>query len=270
MEAIRSILPLCDKVIVAVGNSDDQTRSLVTSIDPKVEVIDTTWNDSLRKGGEVLAVETNKAFQAIGEEYDWAFYIQGDEVIHEKFLPIIKEGLLNYRNQSSVDGLLFNYKHFYGSYDYVGTSSSWYRKEIRIIKNNKSFYSYRDAQGFRKKGNQKLSVKQIEAFVYHYGWVKDPRAQQRKQEEFHKLWHNDDWVDKNVVKADRFDYSIVDALKSFNETHPQVMLNRIERSNWKFDFDISKNNLSFKEKIKTIIEKITGFRIGEYKNYRIN
>jgi len=60
-----------------------------------------------------------------------------------------------------------------------------------------------------------LHVKAIDAYVYHYGWVKDPRAMQLKQEQFHKLWHDQEWIDKNVIKADTFDYSKIDSLSKF-------------------------------------------------------
>src|SRR5687767_12636501 len=82
-EALQSILPLCDEVVVAVGMSDDDTRDVVTSLSPKIRVIDTVWDEQLREGGRVLAVETDKAFRAIGPDSDWCIYIQGDEVMHE-------------------------------------------------------------------------------------------------------------------------------------------------------------------------------------------
>ncbi len=60
LEAIRSILPLCDEVVVAVGRSEDGTRELIEGLgDPRIRIIDTEWDDSLREGGRVLAVETN-------------------------------------------------------------------------------------------------------------------------------------------------------------------------------------------------------------------
>ncbi len=270
VEAINSILPLCDDFIVAVGNSEDKTLDLIKNINPdKIKIIETIWDDTLREGGQVLAVETNKAFQAINKDADWCFYIQADEVLHEKYFNVIKKAMETYKNDKKVDGLLFKYLHFYGSYDYVGTSSNWYRNEIRIIKNNKKIYSYKDAQGFRKENNLKLRVKLIDAYMYHYGWVKTPEAMQRKQENFHKLWHSDDWLEKNIIKKDKFDYSEIDALKLFEGTHPKCMQNRINEKNWKFDYDLSYNNLTFKEKIKNFVEKISKIRLGEYKNYKI-
>jgi hypothetical protein len=266
-EAIRSILPVCDEFVVAVGNSDDATLELISSIDPlKIRIVKTIWDDTLREGGRVLAIETDKAYSAISEDTDWAFYIQGDEVVHEKYLEPIKNAMLKWKDHPDVDGLLFDYLHFYGSYDYIGSSSQWYPHEIRVIRKSESIHSFRDAQGFRKGDNQKLRVKPANACMYHYGWVKDPLAMQRKQENFNKLWHPDSWLEKNVVKAEAFDYSEIDALELFKGTHPEVMLNRIEKKNWKFDYDIAFINLSLQDRFKALLRKYTGIEIG-YKNY---
>ncbi|MEO5645227.1 MAG: glycosyltransferase family 2 protein [Bacteroidia bacterium] len=270
VEAIRSILPLCDEVIVAVGKSEDATLELIKSInDPKIKIIETVWDDTLREGGKVLADETNKAYNAISEKADWCFYIQGDEVIHEKYLPAIKEGMLKWKGDKSVEGLLFNYTHFYGSYDFTGDSRKWYRKEIRIVRKNSAISSYKDAQGFRKTGNTKLYVKQIDAYVYHYGWVKPPEAMQAKQESFHKMWHDDQWMKENIPVIDKFDYSQIDSLAKFTGTHPQVMQERINKQNWKFDFDPTKKKWGIKMWLLMWVEKKTGKRIGEYRNYEL-
>ncbi len=269
IEAIQSILPVCDKLVVAVGESEDETLDLIKNLSSdKIRIVETVWDDSLREGGKVLADETNKAFQTIGDEFDWCFYIQGDEVVHEKYLENIKAAMQDNLDNPKVQGLLFKYKHFYGSYDYVGESYRWYRNEIRIVRNNKNVYSFRDAQGFRIDDNKMLYVKAIDAEVYHYGWVKDPAAMQKKQEEFNKLWHNDEWIDKNVRKADEFDYSIIDVLKKFEDIHPKVMKERISRLNWKFDYDLSYNKLKAKDRVKKFLEGF-GFSLGQYQNYKL-
>ncbi|HEV7622183.1 MAG TPA: glycosyltransferase family 2 protein, partial [Flavisolibacter sp.] len=187
VEALSSILPLCDEVVVAVGKSEDDTRDLVASIDPKkIKILDTVWDDTLTEGGRVLAVETDKAFQAIGKDSDWCFYIQGDEVLHDQYYDEIYNGMKRWKDEKIVDGLLFKYRHFYGSFDYTGSSSKWYRNEIRVIKNDKSIYAYRDAQGFRKGDNQKLRVKPLNAYIHHYGWVREPKAMFAKSADFGK------------------------------------------------------------------------------------
>lgn len=270
VEAITSILPICDEFVVAVGNSEDETLQLIKNINsPKIKIIETVWDDNLRQGGQVLAIETNKAFDAISSDTDWCFYIQSDECVHEKYLDSIKQAMLQYKDDKRVDGLLFNYTHFYGTYNYVGNSRRWYRKEIRIIRNDKNIRSYKDAQGFRKRDNSKLNVKPISAEIYHYGWVKPPKAQQAKQEHFHKMWHNDEWMKKNIAQVEEFDYSQIDSLEEFKGTHPKVFQSRVASVNWNFNFDSSQIKLSIKDRFLLFIEKTTGWKIGEYKNYKV-
>lgn len=269
VEAITSILPLCDEMVVAVGNSEDSTRGLIEGIgSPKIRIIDTIWDDSLREGGRVLAVETEKAFAALSPQADWAFYIQGDEVIHEKYLPALKAAMEQYKDDNRVEGLLLNYLHFYGSYDFTGDSRRWYRREVRIVRPHKAVSSFRDAQGFRY-DNRLIRVKPVDAWVYHYGWVKPPELQQDKQEYFNKLWHDDEWMEKNIPKAEKFDYSGIDSLSHFTGTHPQVMNQRVKTHNWTFDFDPTQKKFSLLSRLLYRIEKSTGWRPGEYKNFKL-
>jgi len=271
VEAITSILPVCDEFIVAVGDSDDDTLGLISRIDPdKIKIVETQWDESLRKGGRVLALETDKAFARVSEDSDWAFYIQGDEVVHEKYLETVYNSMLQYKDDPIIDGLLFKYLHFYGSFDYVGASSRWYTHEIRVIRNNKSIYSYRDAQGFRKGDNEKLRVKPIDACVYHYGWVKEPKTMQSKLENNSRYWHDDQWINENIKTEDRsYAYDRhVSELSLFSGEHPRVMKERIEAKNWKFNYDISRNRKTPKDRLKSFLSKVFGLDFA-YKNYTI-
>lgn len=269
VEAIRSILPLCDEIVVAAGDSEDDTRALISSIDSsRIKIIDTVWDPKLRLGGEVLASETNKALQAINSNPDWCFYIQGDEVMHEQYIETVRKGMLQWKDNRDVDGLLFKYKHFYGSFDYVATSSKWYRNEVRIVRPGRNIYSYRDAQGFRKGDNEKLKVKALDAYIYHYGWVKPPAVMMDKRRNFGNYWGGEGYTEE-VAKlfTGEFDYSEIDALEKFTGTHPAVMQERIARVNWKFERDLSYNQLRFKDRFKNFMEKWTGIRPFDYKNY---
>lgn len=269
VEAITSILPLCDEVVVALGNSEDATQDLIENLDPKIRIIHTTWDDSLREGGRVLAVETDKAFKAISPDSDWGFYIQGDEVVHEGYYDQIRTAMQRWKDDSGVDGLLFNYKHFYGSFDYTGIAQTWYPHEIRVVKNNPAIYSYKDAQGFRIGENKKLRVKAIDAWIYHYGYVKDPKTMLEKVKKFVSLWHDDDAVEHRFGDQEAYDFlSEIDALERFTGNHPRVMAQRIADKNWNFEYDASFNNMSFKKKAKALIERLTGTTIG-YKNYKV-
>lgn len=266
-EAIRSILPLCDKLVVAVGDGEDNTRAIVEKIDrEKIEIIDTVWDKTLVKGGAVLASETNKALDAIKEEFDWCFYIQGDEVIHEKDHPAIKKAMEDNLSNEKVDGLLFKYLHFVGTFDYIGDSRKWYRREIRIVRNNEQIGSHGDAQGFRKRKGDKLKVKLIDAQVYHYGWVRPPKVMLEKQNNFAGFYSNP----KHDEYKEEFDYvDWVDSVDLFSGTHPKVMQARIDALNWHPKLDIKKKNLSLRKRVLYSIEKATGIRLFEYKNYTL-
>lgn len=270
VEAITSILPICDEFVVAVGNCDDDTKALIVNINsPKIKIIDTVWDDDLREGGQVFALETDKAFAAISKDVDWAFYIQGDECVHEKYLPTIKSEMEIALKNPSIEGLLFKYLHFYGSYDYIGQSRRWYRREIRIVKRNLNVQSYRDAQGFRI-DNRKINVKLIDAYIYHYGWVKPPEGLKSKLLNFNQFYQSPEWIANNLPQTFEFDYSNADRLVKFTDKHPETMQKRILAGNWNFASDptLLKNKMSLRRKVLQKIEDITGWRVSEYKNYR--
>ncbi len=270
-EAVTSILPLCDEFIIAHGNSDDPTLELLQNIDPqKIKIVQTVWDDSLREGGWVFALETDKAYAAISPDTDWAFYIQGDECVHEKYLPEIKKAMEESLNDKQVEGLLFKYLHFYGSYDFIASSRRWYRNEIRVVRYDPGIRSYRDAQGFRKNG-KKLKVKPVDAFIYHYGWVKQPKGLKNKVRNFNQFYHNEQWMEQNLPEDYEFDYGNAHRLLKFTGTHPAVIQKRIAVSNWKFSFDpvLLQRKMSLRYRILQKIEDLSGWRIGEYKNYEI-
>jgi len=269
VEAVKSILPIVDEMIILIGDCTDGTIELMESInDPKIKIHHSVWDPQLRSGGSVLAAETNKAMQLISKDADWAFYIQGDEVVHEQYHAAILKGCADFKEQYQVEGLLFKYLHFYGTYDYVGDSRTWYSKEVRVIRNDRNISAYKDAQGFRKRG-QKLKVKAIDAYVYHYGWVKSPEQMMKKQKEFSKLWHKDEALKEYMAQPDYFDYSQFDSLEKFNGTHPLVMQARIKRANWGISFDPSKKKFSLKDRLLYYFEKATGIRPFDFKNYQL-
>jgi hypothetical protein len=270
VEAISSILPLCDEVIVNVGKSEDGTEELIAGIESaKIKICHSVWDESLKEGGRVLAAETDKAFSYVANDADWCIYIQGDEIIHEKYYDVLRGAMEKYKDDKNVEGLLFKYLHFYGSYDYVGDSRTWYSHEIRVIRNDRNIRSYRDAQGFRK-NNEKLKVKLIDACIYHYGWVRHPQQQLSKHLNFEQLYNLNKLAEKiSREQTDKFDYSTIDSLQKFTGTHPLVMKQRIEKRNWSFDFDISKKNFNTKQKVLYWIEKKTGKRLFDYRNYKI-
>ncbi len=278
VESITSILAFVDEMIVCLGDSEDDTNNLIASINSnKIKIIHSVWDDRLREGGKVLAVETDKAIAATATDSDWLFYIQADEVVHEQYHKTIVDAMDKYTADTKVEGLLFNYHHFYGSYKYIGDGRSWYSKEIRIIRNNpkdtlyKKIKSYRDAQGFRWDDNRKLNVKLIDAYIYHYGWVRNPVTMQQKYEGFSKLWAGEEERKiNNVVQKEtvKFDYTKIDSVTVFKGTHPAVMKELIAKEDWDFEIDIKKKNFkNIKHRLLYFIWQKFGWRPFEYSNY---
>ncbi|MBI4930054.1 MAG: glycosyltransferase family 2 protein [Bacteroidetes bacterium] len=269
VEGIKSILPICDEVVVAVGNSEDDTLGLIKSIGtPKIKIIETIWDNSQREGGRVYAIETEKALRACNPESDWRFYMQADEVFHENDLPLIHKAMLKWKEDKQVDGLVFDHINFYCTYKYYADARHWQKKEIRVIRNNHQIRSYGDAASFRMANGRKLHCKYVPAMIYHYGWVREPYSMQQKkieQNSFHA-----ETIDKNILPgAVSFDYSGVATVSLFSGTHPQEMHERMKRCTWDLDINKIKRNDSIRRRILDFIYKKTGWNIGGHKNYKL-
>ncbi len=269
VESITSILPLVDEMIVCLGDSEDDTEGLIKSIGSvKIKFIHSVWDNDLREGGMVLAAETNKAIAATAGNSDWLFYIQADEAVHEQYHKTIADAMQRYKDDKKVEGLLFNYHHFYGSYKYIGDGRKWYSKEIRVIRNDKKIKSFKDAQGFRWDDGRKLNVKLIDAYIYHYGWVRNPLLMHRKTESFHALWSGEAGRNPKLTEAE-FDYSNIDSVTVFEGTHPAVMKKLVEAENWESGIDMGKKNFkSLKHRLLFFLWKQFNWRPFEYRNYK--
>ena len=269
VEAITSILPVVDEMVVAVGKSDDDTEGLIRGIgSDKIKIVHSEWDLSQLPGGRVMALETDKAFAHVAEDSDWAFYIQCDEVVHEQYHGAIRKACEEHLHNSKVKGLVFGYVHFYGTYDYYGDSRRWYKREIRIIRNSKEIQSFRDAQGFRIAG-KRLPSKLIDAKVYHYGWVKNPALMDKKLRTLSTNWMGKSMKERLDKLDGVFNYDEFDSLEKFTGTHPAVMKKRIEEKNWDLDIDVTKKRFTFKKYLLYLLEKYTGIRPFTFRNYTI-
>jgi len=230
-ESILSILPVCDEFIVVVGNGWDNTLEVVKSIKSgKIKIIKTIWDESLFDKGKIHAQQSNIALDNCAG--DWCFYLQSDEVVHEDDLPIIQEKLKRYKDVLEVEGLLFDYLHFYGDYDHYQWSHRWYKHEIRVVRNGIGARSYSDAQGFRKDNGKKLKVVRAEAKIFHYGWVRPPDTMKKKMKNFQMHYLGREKVKGKFKDESHFDLMDIERLPVYKETHPKVMEERIKSKDW--------------------------------------
>jgi len=264
VESIRSILPLVDEFVVGVGQSEDNTKKIIEGINsPKIKIFDSIWDKSKTQGGLILSEKTNEALNRC--QNDWCFYLQADEVVHENDLPHIRQNLEKYENNKDVEGLLFEYVHFYGTYNVIGTARNWYRNEVRVIKRSSGAQSVGDAQGFRVQ-ERKPNVAPSGAKIFHYGWVKPPSAMGEKNKHMFRWWHGNKYDDS----FKDFAYKTAYGLRYFKGSHPQIMADLIAKQNWTFELKkgfSDWNRRDVKNWLSDVVEKVVGRRIGEHKNY---
>lgn len=266
LQSIRSILPAVDEMVIGVGHSEDGTKELIQSLnDPKIRIFDSFWDPTKTKGGLMLSEKTNEALDQC--QYDWCFYVQADEVVHEDDLPKIRAAIEKNDLDPKIQGLLFDYIHFYGGYSTIATSRNWYRKEVRVVRKSTGIQSHNDAQGFRVHG-EKPVVAPANARIFHYGWVKPPKMMGQKSKLLDRWWHGN----KRDNDYDNFQYAKQYGLREYKGTHPQVMKDLVQTQDWQFDGSRRLSDWTLKDLnllASDVLEKVSGHRIGEYKNYRL-
>jgi glycosyltransferase involved in cell wall biosynthesis len=277
VQAIRSVLPLCDEFIMVVGDSEDGTREAIEAIgDPRIRIVDTVWDEQMRTAGRVFALQANTGLDHVTG--DWAFHIQADEVLHEDDIPLVRAAMEKYESDPEVEGFLLRFINFFGDYRHYGPSRRYHQCEIRITRNDPHVRSYRDSQGFRifahpelqwEEKGRKLRVIPLQARIFHYSHVKNPALQVKKRAEFVRRYHPDEVVQKWLNTNQGFDYQDYDYLKVFKGEHPAVMKKIIEAQDWEFRYDPSRNDMSAKEKLMRMLERLTGKQFFIYKNYKI-
>lgn len=255
--SIRSLLPLVDEFVVAVGAGLDDTLARVRAIgDPKIRIIETLWNERMADRGFVYAQQKMIAqYSCTG---DWAFYLEGDEVVHEQDLAVIRASIERHHSNPSVEALVFDYHHFYGSPDWVSISPGWYRRECRLIRNTIRSYAP-DGQYWlvttdHKKGRNPQAAL-ANAHIYHYGWIRRNEDMQKKLDQVSKYW---------ATAATQVHYSKFDrrALSAFNGSHPAIvrqwLANGAEQV-LRLDPDYTPTKKENKYHLMRQIETLTGF-----------
>jgi hypothetical protein len=134
IEAITCLTQICQEVFVSVGDCEDQTLIEVKKI-PRVTIIETKWDMSLRQGGLILSQQTNLILNQLrnvhGKTDDaWGIYLQCDEIFHENEYQKIKQDI-EQAEKSGADTISFRYLHFWQSHHQIAINKKWYPHEIR-------------------------------------------------------------------------------------------------------------------------------------------
>jgi glycosyltransferase involved in cell wall biosynthesis len=263
--SIRSILPLVDEFVIALGPCDDDTEKMLRDIgDPKIRIIHTTWNEKMRGdysvGGFVYGQQKSIAlFNCTG---DWAFYLEADEVLHEDDLPKIRAAMEKHLPDERVEALAFDYLHFYGNKNTIAWSPGWYRSEVRILRNTIPAWSS-EALFFNILDSHKKSrhprAAHTGATIFHYGWVRSEAQMFAKLSSVQKHWGN--------AQTPPVDYSKIDAamLKEFSGTHPRVVQDWLPKADGIFRADPNHQPTSREKKHRRLLwlEKTFGLQFSK-------
>jgi hypothetical protein len=216
--SVRSLLPLVDEFVIAVGRGEDDTRERLLAIgDPKIRLIDTVWNERMSERGFVYAQQKMIAqYSCTG---DWAFYLEGDEVLHEGELGAIRASVNRHHSNAQVEALVFDYLHFYGSPHWQAVSPAWYRRECRLIRNTIRTYApdgqYWMVMDRHRRGRHPRAAL-ANAHIYHYGHVRRADYMQAKLDQVSKYWSHG---------APTVKYTNIDprSLRPYTGSHPALM-----------------------------------------------
>jgi hypothetical protein len=265
IQSIQSILPIVDEFIINVGQSEDDTLALIQSInDPKIRIIQSTWNDNMHDRGYVYGQQKMIAqFNCTG---DWAFYIEGDEVYHEDDLDKIRTSMQTHVNNPEVEALVFDFYHFYGNANSYLDSPGWYRSEARIIKNSVRSYApdglFWLVLDSNKKGRYP-KAKHTGARCYHYGWVRSEEQMNLKSEKVQKYWGGE---------PTKIDYSQMDQsiIKEFFGTHPRIVQDWLPKDKGVYKTDPNYEPTKKQKKHRLMLKLEKWFNLGlSKKHYKL-
>jgi len=265
--SIRSLLPVCDEVVVNVGRSEDDTLELVRSIgDPKIRILETEWDMTIRN--RVLGDETLRAMRAC--RYPWGIYIQADEVLHERGAEEVAAAIARHDADRRVEGLLVRYLHFYGDMDTIAVNRRWYRREVRAVRLDPALdiRPYQGAQGFRVgPEHRKIRARLTGAEMFHYGWARPTQALKAKRETNRVIYP---WSREREARRPLLPW--FPGLTRFHGTHPAVAREWVDARRHDVERRVEPPHFEpefLRFYASDIIERLTGARVFEFRNYTV-
>ena len=266
--SIRSILPLCDEVVVNVGRSEDATLEMVRAIgDSRIRVLETEWD--LSRGASVLREETARAMRAC--RFAWGFYIQADEVLHEQGLAPLRKAFEDAERGPGVEGLVVRYRHIFGDPDTEAVNRRWYRREVRGVRLDPAaeLRPYRDAQGFRVgAGERRVRARAVDAEMFHYGWLRSAAAL-RARGAVDRLLYPGRWVPPTETAAVLRWFP---GLRRFTGIHPAVAREWVAAHSHDPERVVTPRFFAAEHLrfyASDLIERLTGHRPFEFRNYTL-
>lgn len=221
-EAVRSLLPICDKVIVCDCDSDDGTREHIDEWcrhEPKLIPLNFPWKDPK---GDVTWWPTWVNYAREHLPTDMHIQLDADEVIHEDDYGAIKTAVAS---KSILFCKRLNFwrdsRHLIPEGVCCGT------KVLRIAPTNMPIPS---DYPFGPANDTVARAVESNIRIFHYGFLRERHAFFRKAREVQRIWVNS--YDPRLEKAESYDgeWSEMpgitgweDSLVDYNGSHPSAI-----------------------------------------------
>lgn len=202
-ETIECLLEFCDHVFVVDAGSDDGTcEDIETITSPNLTLIKRPkqeWIATEGKGRTKLCYFTDIALKAADDAgYDYTFYLQCDEIVHERSYPYIREAI-----KSNTSGYLCERINLWGSpYTKLNVPQNRMPCSTQVVRLTQSEHrSYGDAESLAV---PILNIDWVDKItMYHMGFVRRREVMKDKvinmQENVFELGHHDPKLDLSDI-----------------------------------------------------------------------
>jgi glycosyltransferase involved in cell wall biosynthesis len=211
-ECIKSLATYCDKAIVNVGISTDDTKEEVAKLEkelPNLKSYSFEWSEENTGDGRELAIQANNLLKYIDTE--WVLYLQADEFLLESDGFKIKEMLKTVPREVSQIELFRTY--FYGDIHHRLPRDELFLG--RIFRKNTHTIGGDGMYLIRKSGE----VMRTNCLIYHYSRIGTPEEITKRVRTLDRLFH----PEEIVVNFDDFYYNET-SLITYIGPHPKEYL----------------------------------------------
>jgi len=185
-ESLLSCCSFADEIVISEGYSRDRTYDALKVFQErhpnKVKLFRTNW-DRFRSGcGEVIAKVSSEAISKCSRQ--WVYYLQADEIIHEKNIEFIRN-----IPSSKFNSVKFMFAHFIGSWKPLPVGGAAYSSAIRMVRNIPAISMVGDGWTFQGKIDPICPKELCPMPIFHLGWV-FPKNIDLKNLEQAKIYRN--------------------------------------------------------------------------------
>jgi len=188
-ESLKSCLSFADEIVISEGHSTDGTADYIRkfaemhSDRTKFRIYQDDWDSFSSPCGEVIAAVSEKNKGRC--EYEWVYYLQADEILHEDNAAFVK----SISEENRYNAVMFPFYHFLNSWNPMAHGAAAYDEAVRMIRNRKDIVFIGDAWTCGGAVHPICPANLVPQSIYHLGAV-FPKNCDVKNVEHGKLYQN--------------------------------------------------------------------------------